>query len=66
MSDRAASKIGLEVMPIISVTLSDGHGPGERAPSRRYARPPHRQMTASAVSRTGRYDAGWPGGSPRS
>ena len=30
---RAGSKIGLEVMPIASVTLSDGHGPGERAPT---------------------------------
>ena len=28
-------------------------------------RPTHRQMTASAVSRTGRYGAGWPGRSPR-
>jgi hypothetical protein len=26
-----------------------------------YARPPHRQMTASTASRTGRYAAGWPG-----
>jgi hypothetical protein len=25
-------KVGLEVMPIDSVTLSDGHSPGERAP----------------------------------
>jgi hypothetical protein len=32
---RAGSKVGLEVMPITSVTLSEGHGPGERSPSRR-------------------------------
>jgi hypothetical protein len=31
MSNGAGSKVGLEVMPIASVTLSDGHGPGERA-----------------------------------
>ena len=29
--------------------------------NRRYDRPPYRQMTASAVSRTGRYGVGWPG-----
>ena len=29
-------------------------------------RPTHRQTTASAVSRTGRYGAGWPGRPPRS
>src|SRR6266568_9323191 len=34
MSAGAGSKVGLEVMPITSVTLSDGHGPGERAQSR--------------------------------
>jgi hypothetical protein len=31
-------------MPITTVTLSEGHGPGERSPSRRSARP------ASAVT----------------
>jgi hypothetical protein len=35
----AGSKICLEVMPIDIVTLSDGYGPGERAPIRRSARP---------------------------
>ena len=35
MSNGAGSKVGLEVMPIASVTLSDAHGPGERAQSRR-------------------------------
>jgi hypothetical protein len=39
MSDRAGSKVGLEVMPITSMTLSDGHRPGERAPTRRYLKP---------------------------
>ena len=34
MSDGAGSKIGLEVMPITGVTLSDGYGPGGRAPTR--------------------------------
>ena len=34
--------------------------------TRRYDRPPHRQMTASAVSRTGRYGVGWPGPSHKS
>jgi hypothetical protein len=34
----AGSKVGLGVMPIGSVTPSDGHGPGERAPTRRSAR----------------------------
>ena len=34
----AGSKAGLEVMPIDGVTLSDGHGPGERAQSRRSVR----------------------------
>src|SRR5260370_18214957 len=29
-------------MPITSVTLSDGHGPGERAPTRRYLQPDFR------------------------
>jgi hypothetical protein len=28
-------KVGLEVMPITTVTLSKGNGPGERSPSRR-------------------------------
>jgi hypothetical protein len=36
MSGGARSKVGLEVMPITSVTQSDGHCPRERAPSRRY------------------------------
>jgi hypothetical protein len=36
MSDRAGSKVGLKVMPITSVTLSDRRRPGERAPTRRY------------------------------
>jgi hypothetical protein len=31
----AGSKVGLGVMPIDSVTPSDGHGPGERSPTRR-------------------------------
>ena len=35
----AESKVGLGAMPIDSVTLSDGHGPGERALTRRYALP---------------------------
>jgi hypothetical protein len=30
----AGSKVGLGVMPIGSVTPSDGHGPGERSPTR--------------------------------
>jgi hypothetical protein len=30
----AGSKVGLEVMPIDSMTPSAGHGPGERTPSR--------------------------------
>ena len=30
--------VGLEVMPIDGVTLSDGHGPEERTPTRRSAR----------------------------
>jgi hypothetical protein len=34
MSDGAGSKIGLEVTPITGVTLSDGYGPGGRAPTR--------------------------------
>ncbi len=33
-----SSKVGLDVMPIDSVTPSDGHDPGERARSRRYLR----------------------------
>jgi hypothetical protein len=32
----AGSKVGLEVMPVDSVALRDGHCPGERAPTRRY------------------------------
>ena len=31
----AESKVGLEVMPIDGVTLSDGYCPGERTPTRR-------------------------------
>jgi hypothetical protein len=31
----AGSKVGLEVIPIDNVTLSDGRGLGERAPTRR-------------------------------
>jgi len=38
MSNRGWIEVGLEVMPITSVTLSDGRGPGERAPTRLYAR----------------------------
>jgi hypothetical protein len=34
----AGSKVGLGVMPIGSVTPSDGHGPGERSPTRRSGR----------------------------
>jgi len=34
----AGSKAGLEVMPVDSVALRDGHCPGERAPTRRSAR----------------------------
>ena len=34
MPDGAGSKVRLEVVLITSVTLSDGRGPGERAPSR--------------------------------
>ena len=30
----AESKVGLEVMPIDGMTLSDGHGPKERTPTR--------------------------------
>src|SRR5207244_3793544 len=30
---RAGSKVGLEMMPLASVTLSDGRGPEERAPT---------------------------------
>jgi hypothetical protein len=33
MSNGAGSKVGLEVMPIASVTMSDEHGPGENARS---------------------------------
>jgi hypothetical protein len=36
MSNRGWIEVGLEVMPITSV--SDGRGPGERAPTRLYAR----------------------------
>jgi hypothetical protein len=36
MSDRVGSKVGLKVMPIAIVTLSEGRGPKERAPTRRY------------------------------
>jgi len=36
----AGSKVGLEVMPVDSVALRDGHCPGERALSRRSGRPP--------------------------
>jgi hypothetical protein len=36
----AGSKVGLEVMPITTVTLSEGNSPGERSPSRRYERIP--------------------------
>ncbi len=36
----------LEVMPITSMTLSDGHGPGERASTRRSARLGSRLLTA--------------------
>jgi hypothetical protein len=32
---RVGLEVGLEVMPIDSVTLSDGHGPRERTPTRR-------------------------------
>jgi hypothetical protein len=32
----AKSKIRPAVMPVGSVTLSDGRGPGERTPTRRY------------------------------
>jgi hypothetical protein len=32
----AGSKVGLGVMPIGSVTPSDGHGPGERSPTRSF------------------------------
>jgi hypothetical protein len=35
---QAALKVGLEVMPIDGVTLSDGHCPGERTPTRRSVR----------------------------
>ena len=31
----AGSKVGLEVMPVDSVALRDGHCPGERTPTRR-------------------------------
>jgi hypothetical protein len=47
-------KVGLEVMPITSVTLSDGHGPGERAPSRRYGRKPLSSFRLWVPPRTGR------------
>jgi hypothetical protein len=40
VSDQGWIKVGLEVMPIATVTLSEGHGPGERSPSRRYGRLP--------------------------
>jgi hypothetical protein len=33
---------GRQVTPIASVTLSEGHGPGERSPSRRYLQPDFR------------------------
>ena len=34
MSGGTGSKIGLKATPIINMTLSDGYGPGERAPTR--------------------------------
>jgi hypothetical protein len=34
MSDRGWIEVGLEMMPLASVTLSDGRGPEERAPTR--------------------------------
>lgn len=40
---------------------STRHDSSTASDNRRYARPPDRQMIASAVSRTGRYGAGWPG-----
>ncbi|SRR6266568_651963 len=53
MSDGAGSKVGLEVMPIASVTLSDGRGPGERAPTRRYGAGVGKSKTPGGHTRMG-------------
>ena len=43
----AGSKVGLGVMPIGSVTPSDGYGPGESAPTRLICRPSRCSAMAS-------------------
>jgi len=50
----AGSKICLEVMPIDSVTLSDGRGLEERTPTRRYVRFPDTPDPAGRPNITGR------------
>src|SRR5207248_11261578 len=56
-SNRCWIEAGLDVMPIGSVTLSDGHGPGERARTRRSARASTRCRSRCGSSRSGYFVA---------
>ncbi len=46
----AGSKVGLEVMLIDSVTLSDGYDPGERALTRHHRRRPRRARSQARTN----------------
>ena len=45
----AGSKVGLEVMPVDSVALRDGHCPGERTPTAVSAPVPAARLVVDAV-----------------